>query len=55
MSPGCRFAVLEVPGVRGWSREVVLGLVSIDSAYVCVVTRILGRLVLGDRARDVVH
>ena len=47
MSPGCRFKVLEVPGVRGWSREVVLGLVSIDSACVCVVTRILRRLVLG--------
>ena len=42
---------LEVPGVWDWSREVVLDLVSIKKCFMCVVTRLLVRLVLEDRAR----
>ena len=51
MSPGCCFKVLEVPGVRDWSREAVFDLVSIEGCFLCVVTRLLVRLVLEDRAR----
>ena len=52
MSPGCCFKVLEVPGVRDWSREVVLAWLVFKVFDVCVVTRIWERLVLVDRARD---
>ena len=50
MVPMYCFKELEVPRVRDWSREVVLGLVSIKKCFMCVVTRISERLVLEDHA-----
>ena len=51
MCPMNCFRNLGVRRVWDWSREAVFDLISIEGCFLCVVTRLLERLVLEDRGR----
>ena len=51
MLPMNCFRDFGVPRVWDWSREAVFDLISVEGYFLCVLTRLLERLVLEDRAR----